>query len=382
MAAGSFDQCRFAVCLEKYEAIWNDKSKEHADKSRRKAQMKAMAEELGISPELVDTKYNSLRTYFVKQRRRVQESQRRSHCGEVGSVFRPSWPPYSKLLFLEEALAGIAPIGLSDLEDNEDLSLATMVPQLRRCPDLPPFDDRSSEPELGLITMVKNPRIDESFYATEDSPSSDPPPNQDDGISGRMNSERLIKSNVRNSGTTPEFLNGSRTSGQSGIVHSPITINDESQQIEKRRLQEESGKLPMDSVRSHSSRPQSPIFPPTDLSPHSVSTFTLHDTNLRPNTPNSLSQALSTDTSPQSTKSRKRSLPNTDDDNLGSVFHDTIDSLRTVAESIREDANDDVGGFLKMIGFQLRNINDPLRRMRAMHAIQGVILNEITSTIK
>ena len=49
MAAASFDQCRFAECLEKYEAIWNDKSKEHADKAKRKSQMKAMADELGIS---------------------------------------------------------------------------------------------------------------------------------------------------------------------------------------------------------------------------------------------------------------------------------------------------------------------------------------------
>ena len=332
--------------------------------------------------ELVDTKYNSLRTYFVKQRRRVQESQRRSRSGEIGSIFRPSWPPYSKLLFLEEALAGVAPVGLSDLEDNEDLSLATMVPKLRRCSDLS-LDERSSEQELALITMVKHSRTAESFYTTtEDNPPSDSPLTQDDGIPSRVKSGR-IKTNFRHSGSTPEFLDGPRSSRQLGNMPSPITIDDESQEVEKRRFRAESGNLPLDSVRSHSPRPQSPIFPPTDLSSsHSVSTFTLHDTTLHPNTPNPLTLALSTETSPQSVNSRKRSLPNTDDGNLGSVFHDTIDSLRTVAESIREDANDDVGGFLKMIGFQLRNIKDPLRRMRAMHAIQGVILNEITSTIK
>ncbi len=47
--AAKFDQCRFAESLAKYEAIWNDKSKGHADRTKRKAQMKALADEFGIT---------------------------------------------------------------------------------------------------------------------------------------------------------------------------------------------------------------------------------------------------------------------------------------------------------------------------------------------
>lgn len=47
----AFDQCRFADCLAKYEAIWNVKAKDHGNKERRKAQIQALADECGISGE-------------------------------------------------------------------------------------------------------------------------------------------------------------------------------------------------------------------------------------------------------------------------------------------------------------------------------------------
>lgn len=47
--AANYDQCRFAESLAKYVAVWNDKSADHADKTKRKAQMKALGDEFGMT---------------------------------------------------------------------------------------------------------------------------------------------------------------------------------------------------------------------------------------------------------------------------------------------------------------------------------------------
>lgn len=62
--AADFDQCRFAECLQKYEAIWNDKSKDHANRAERKEQIKALAKEYGITRKYAG-KYTSLLMYFI-----------------------------------------------------------------------------------------------------------------------------------------------------------------------------------------------------------------------------------------------------------------------------------------------------------------------------
>ena len=62
--AADFDQCRFAECLQKYEAIWNDKSKDHANRAERKEQIKALAEEYGITRKYA-MKYMLLLMYFA-----------------------------------------------------------------------------------------------------------------------------------------------------------------------------------------------------------------------------------------------------------------------------------------------------------------------------
>ena len=313
----------------------------------------------------------------MKQRRRVKESEKRVR--DTGSIYRPLWPPYWKLLFLEEALALTTSDDPSERRDSEDLSLATMVQNPRRNSDVS-FDRTNSETDLSLVTMVDNPRHSESCTAEDDSLTALPEVHTD-ALSGGLSSSPF-------SGNThshkPKASGRLSSSLHVGNAHSPIRIDDDIQEgVEVEKFQEESDeptdRTPLESDRSHFLRPHSPtypIFPPTDLSPpQSVTTFPL-------NIPNSLALALpSGDISPPG-KRPKRGFPNSNDNDAGIVFHDTIDSLRTVAERIREDTSDDVGGFLKMIGFQLRSIDDPLRRMRVMHAIQGVILDEIVSTVR
>ena len=320
----------------------------------------------------------------MKQRKRVKESESRAR--DSGSVYRPSWAPYWKLLFLERAITGTNSDGPSDGTNSEDLSLATMVQNSRRYSDVS-SDKESSEPDLTFVTMVQNPRISESFTTEDDSLSVLPEISTD--VTEMSGGIIPHKSNAY----SPK-VSGRLNSGlHAGNAHLPIRIDDDirdTDEIQNFEDHEVSGRLtnqtPLDSCAPLSPVPHSPtlsrpIFPPTDLTPsYSMSSFPLQSTSLPLNTPNSLALALPNDLTPPR-KSRKRSFPNSDDNDIGNVFHDTIDSLRTVAESIREETNDDVSGFLRMIGFQLRSIDDPLRRMRVMHGIQGVILDQIASTV-
>lgn len=339
----------------------------------------------------MDIKYNSLRTYFVKQWRRVKDSERRSRY--TGDVYRPSWPPYSKLLFLEAALVETPSNASSEGRNSNEEDSVTTGKKTRKKSSLS-FHRGNSEEDLSLATMVANPRISDSFPADYDSVTTMPEMYRDVFSSPEMSGEVTSSPHAGNGESPkPKIWAKLSSSLHAGSAHSPIRIDDEIQEgvIENQNLQEDRlSKSPtdqplLDSGRSHSPRPLSPrphspvlprpIFPPTDLSSlPSVSTFPCG-----PNATSSLALSLTTDIPPPP-KSRKRGHSNADD-NLGIVIHDTMDSLRTVAESIRDDTNDDVSGFLRMIGFQLRSISDPLRRMRVMHSIQGVILEQITSNV-
>ena len=328
----------------------------------------------------------------MKQWRRVKDSERRSR--DSADIYRPSWPPYSKLLFLEAALADTGPNTSSERRNSNELAgSVTTEKKTRKKPSMS-FDRGNSEEDLSLATMVANPRISDSFTTEYDSVTAVPEMYRDVFSTPEISGEVTSSPHADNGESPkPRIWRKLSSSLHAGSAHSPIRIDDEIQEglVGNQNLQEDrlskspTDQPPLDSGRSHSPRLHSPrphspvlprpIFPPTDLSSlPSVSTFPCG-----PNAPNSLALSLTTDIPPP-TKIRKRGHSNVDD-NLGIVIHDTMDSLRTVAESIRDDTNDDVSGFLRMIGFQLRSIGDPLRRMRVMHAIQGVILDQITSDV-
>lgn len=332
----------------------------------------------------------------MKQWRRVKESEQHGYNGDV---YRPSWPPYSKLLFLEAALTETSSNDSSERSKNNEEGSVTTGRKTRKNSSMS-LGRRTSEEDLSLATMVENPRISDSFTTEYDSITAVPEMYRDVFSTPEISEEITPGPHADDAVESPKQKTWGKLSSSlhAGSAHSPIRIDDEIQEgvVENQNFQGErprksntdqptTDQPPLQSVTSrspepHCPRPHSPvlprpIFPPTDLSPlPSASTFPCG-----PNIPNSPPLSLTTD-SPPSAKCRKRSHPNADD-NFGIAIHDTMDSLRTVAESIRDDTNDDVSGFLKMIGFQLRSIGDPLRRMRVMHAIQGVILEQITSDV-
>lgn len=302
----------------------------------------------------------------------------------LGHVYNPSWPPYWKLLFLETTLVETIPEnGRSRKRRNsdDDLSLASVVRNMQ---------SENSDSDLSLVTMVKNPRISSSFPTEDDSSSNLPDirttvTSTPDSSNGRGSSPQTVNTNHPLERNELERL---KPSLHVSYAELPTRIDDEIQKEAEGKTYEEVSSQPpghssLDPTKYYSSGPQSPIlsrpiFPLTDLSaPPLASTSPLRNTSSPISVPNSLPLSLRTDIS-NTPISQKRGYPDSDSVRE-TAFNVTTDSLRTLPSRIREDTDDDVSGFLKMIGFQLRNINEPLRRMRVMHGIQGIILDETAS---
>ena len=329
----------------------------------------------------------------MKQRRKVKESQRNG-CG-FGEIYRPSWPPYNTLTFLEKTL---------DLQNGSD-SLPdggirlSMVDNIRT-----PLPDtlRSLGDNIRPVTMV-------------DLSSSNMPDHID-----------LSKTGSRSPDCNPIILSGpesSRPSTPSTVV-SPLP--ESTMRIpmpESMRLAikiEDKDPNPPDrfselvdpGIENELSRtdhaPHPSLYPAsTATSPRPVySAYSSHSNYSPPSIstnsigsnppissasivlssypitfPHSLPTANHSTPYMPPAKLRKRNTTKSDETQLGTILQDAVESLRTLTGSYREDTNDDVSGFLKMTGYQLRSIQDPIRRMRIMHAIQGLILTELSSSV-
>ena len=341
--------------------------------------------------DLAETKYTSLRTYFVKQRRKVKESQKNG-CGP-GTVYRPSWPPYSSLTFLEKTL---------DLQNNADMMMSDSSIALSMV-----GNPRTGLPDnMGLVTMA-DPCVPGSPVGRASVNGVRSPVPEVNTIILSMPDKSESPSPSSSTSPLPETT--MRIPMPEGL-RLPIKMEDKEPTLNSEDFQEFSRVRHVDESPSISSSSRSENAPSSHSPPHALSTrssysvFPLLPTSatsqpaptssvssssisclpashssLPYSFPHSITSALPSSSVPPPGKSRKRNLPKDDGSQIGVILQDAVESLRTITGNCREDANDDVGGFLKMTGYQLRSIQDPIRRMRVMHTIQGYILAELSS---
>ncbi|XP_065189986.1 uncharacterized protein LOC135820871 [Sycon ciliatum] len=121
-----FDMCRFAERLRKYEAIWNVKCRDYGNRDKRKAQFKALGNEFGLTADSVECKYHSMRTYYVKQKKKTQSMFKKAGSNSSQSssdAFTPVWPPYKLLSFLDDTIDQRAPKDSSHTLELVDTSM-------------------------------------------------------------------------------------------------------------------------------------------------------------------------------------------------------------------------------------------------------------------
>jgi hypothetical protein len=88
--------------IEKIRAsnVWDVKSREYKDCSKRKDIFSTIGEELGFSPREVESKWHTLKSQYSRELVKVMSS-RKSGAG-TEDIYTPSWYAYKSLSFLSD----------------------------------------------------------------------------------------------------------------------------------------------------------------------------------------------------------------------------------------------------------------------------------------